>query len=153
MTKRVITYGTFDLLHIGHIRLLKRLAALGDELVVAVSTDEFNELKGKKSVYSYSDRAEIIASLAFVDKVIPESSWEQKVSDVQELGIEVFAIGSDWEGKFDHLKDYCEVVYLPRTDGISSSQIKGQLNKISADDIDKLHEAIEILALVKKNLR
>lgn len=153
MAKRVITYGTFDLLHIGHIRLLKRLAALGEELVVAVSTDEFNKLKGKKSVYSYAERAEIVASLAFVDKVIPESSWEQKVANIQDLDIDIFAIGSDWEGKFDHLKDYCEVVYLPRTEGISSSQIKGQLNRISADDIDKLHEAIEILALVKQNLQ
>lgn len=152
MRKLVLTYGTFDLLHIGHIRLLKRLAALGDELIVGVSTDEFNEIKGKRSVYPYQDRAEIVASLGFVSRVIPENSWAQKIADIQNFGISVFAIGSDWEGKFDHLKEYCDVQYLPRTEGISSSQIKVQLGKISDKEIAILHQAIELLATFKNNL-
>ena len=127
--RRVLTYGTFDLLHYGHVRLLKRAAELGDYLVVALSSDEFNAGKGKKSFYPYEVRREMLESIRYVDLVIPEESWEQKVSDVKEFKVDTFVIGDDWEGKFDFLKDYCEVVYLPRTPEISTTQIKKDLQK------------------------
>ena len=118
--KKVITYGTFDLLHVGHINILRRAKELGDYLIVVLSTDEFNAIKNKKAYYSYEDRKQILEAIRYVDKVIPENTWEQKISDV-------FVMGHDWEGKFDFLKDYCEVVYLPRTEGISTSKIKKDL--------------------------
>lgn len=120
--KVVITYGTFDLLHKGHIYLLKRARALGDYLIVALSTDEFNlNKKNKICVQPYEERKLILESLRFVDKVIPEESWEQKVDDVHKYHVDVFTIGDDWKGKFDFLKEYCEVVYLKRTEGISTT--------------------------------
>jgi glycerol-3-phosphate cytidylyltransferase len=122
--KRVLTYGTFDLFHIGHIRLLERARALGDTLVVGLSTDEFNLKKGKKSVFSYAERYAILTAIRHVDKVIPEDNWEQKLDDVVAHKIDVFVIGDDWEGKFDFLTPHCEVVYLPRTSGISTTYIK-----------------------------
>lgn len=122
--KRVITYGTFDLFHIGHLNILKRARALGDYLVVAVSTDEFNTGKHKQCVYPYSHRAQIVEAIRFVDKVIPETSWDQKREDVKNNSIDVFVIGDDWIGEFDFLKEYCEVVYLPRTESISTTSIK-----------------------------
>lgn len=122
--KRIITYGTFDLLHVGHVRLLKRARELGSELIVAVSTDEFNAIKGKKAINSYEDRKEILEAITYVDLVIPEHNWDQKISDVLEHKVDVFVIGDDWEGKFDFLKEYCEVIYLPRTEDISTTQIK-----------------------------
>lgn len=123
--KKVITYGSFDLFHIGHLEILRRAKACGDYLIVAVSTDEFNwNEKQKRSVYPYAHRAAIVAAIAYVDEVIPEDTWEQKVSDVHDHGIDVFVMGSDWAGKFDHLKDQCEVIYLPRTEGISSTDVK-----------------------------
>ena len=125
--KRVITYGTFDLFHIGHLRLLKRARELGDYLIVGVSTDEFNKIKGKKSVFPFKERKEIVESIKFVDKVIPEVNWEQKVDDIKKYKIDIFAIGDDWKGKFDFLKKYCEVIYLPRTKDISSSILKDRL--------------------------
>jgi glycerol-3-phosphate cytidylyltransferase len=143
--RKVITYGTFDLLHVGHVRLLKRLRELGDHLVVGVSTDEFNLGKGKRSVYSYEDRAEIVRSIAYVDEVIPESSWEQKRRDIVDLGIDVFAIGADWRGKFDELEELCEVVYLDRTEGISTTSIKTTLGQISPKTIDDLKAALDLL--------
>ena len=128
--KRVITYGTFDLIHYGHINLLKRAKALGDYLVVALSTDEFNALKGKKSFFTYEQRKTLLEAIRYVDLVIPENNWEQKVSDVHEYNIDVFVIGDDWKGKFDFLKDEgVEVVYLPRTPEISTTQIKTSLKK------------------------
>ena len=128
--KKVITYGTFDLLHYGHIQLLKRAKALGDYLIVALSTDEFNwEQKKKKCYFSYEERKMLLESLRDVDLVIPEENWEQKVSDVQEFRVDTFVMGNDWEGKFDFLKEYCDVVYLPRTPEISSTQIKKDLSK------------------------
>ncbi|ETI91841.1 MAG: glycerol-3-phosphate cytidylyltransferase [Clostridium butyricum DORA_1] len=127
--KKVITYGTFDLLHKGHIRLLKRAKQLGDYLIVAISTDQFNAIKGKKSYFKYEDRKEILEAIKYVDKVIPETDWEQKISDVKEYNIETFVMGNDWEGKFDFLKEYCEVVYLSRTEGISATKIKKDLNE------------------------
>ena len=128
--KRVITYGTFDLLHYGHINLLKNAKAQGDYLVVAVSTDEFNALKGKKSFFSYEQRKRLVEAIRYVDLVIPEENWEQKVNDIHEYHIDTFVIGDDWKGKFDYLKDEgVEVVYLPRTPEISTTQIKNNLNK------------------------
>ena len=128
--KRVITYGTFDLLHYGHINLLRRAKALGDYLVVALSSDEFNALKGKKSFFTFEQRKALLEAIRYVDLVIPEDNWEQKVSDVKEYHIDTFVIGDDWEGKFDFLKDEgVEVVYLPRTPEISTTQIKSNLKK------------------------
>jgi glycerol-3-phosphate cytidylyltransferase len=125
--KKVITYGTFDLLHVGHVRLLRRARELGDYLVVALSNDSFNRLKNKETYYPYEERKVILESIKYVDEVIEEANWEQKISDVQKHGIDVFVIGDDWEGKFDFLKEYCEVEYLPRTEGISTSKIKADL--------------------------
>jgi glycerol-3-phosphate cytidylyltransferase len=119
--RRVITYGTFDTLHHGHIRLLQRARALGDYLIVALSTDEFNAQKGKSAMFSFEDRKNDLESLRMVDLVIPEMNWDQKVKDVQLYHADVFTMGDDWEGKFDFLKDYCEVIYFPRTAAISSS--------------------------------
>lgn len=127
--KKVITYGTYDLLHMGHINLLKRAKALGDYLLVVLSTDEFNALKHKTAYHSYEDRKSILEAIRYVDEVIPETCWEQKISDVVDNHIDIFVMGDDWEGQFDFLKEYCEVVYLPRTDGISTTKIKSDLNK------------------------
>ncbi|MDQ0206804.1 glycerol-3-phosphate cytidylyltransferase [Alkalicoccobacillus murimartini] len=125
--KKVLTYGTFDLLHWGHINLLKRAKQLGDYLVVAISTDEFNAIKDKKAYHSFENRKMILEAIRYVDEVIAEETWDQKVQDVQKHDIDVFVMGDDWEGKFDFLKDYCKVVYLTRTAGISTSQIKDEL--------------------------
>lgn len=126
--KRVITYGTFDLLHYGHINLLRRAKALGDYLVVALSTDEFNwNEKQKKCYFSYDKRKQLLEAIRYVDLVIPEENWEQKKSDVKEYNIDTFVMGDDWKGKFDFLKPYCEVVYLERTPEISTTQIKENL--------------------------
>lgn len=125
--KKVITYGTFDLFHIGHLNILKRAKELGDYLVVAVSSDKFNALKGKKAYHSIEDRVEILKAIVFVDEVIVEENWEQKVSDIKEHNIDTFVMGNDWEGKFDFLNDYCEVKYLPRTEFISTTKIKKDL--------------------------
>lgn len=123
--KKIITYGTFDLFHVGHLNILKRAKALGDYLIVALSTDEFNkDYKNKQTVIRYEDRKEILESLKFVDLVIPESSWDQKIRDVQEFRIDQFVMGHDWTGHFDFLNEYCEVVYLPRTENISSTELK-----------------------------
>ena len=128
--KRVITYGTFDLLHYGHINILRRAKALGDFLVVVLSTDEFNwNEKQKKCYFTYEERKNILEAIRYVDLVIPEESWDQKVREVQEYNIATFVMGDDWTGKFDFLKEYCEVVYLPRTPEISTTQIKQELGK------------------------
>lgn len=127
--KRVLTYGTFDLLHYGHIRLLKRAKELGDYLVVAVSTDEFNEIKGKKAYHNYETRKEMLEAVRYVDLVIPEKNWEQKLQDVKDYKIDIVVMGSDWAGsdKFDYLKQECQVVYLDRTEGVSTTKIKKEL--------------------------
>jgi glycerol-3-phosphate cytidylyltransferase len=124
LVKRVLTYGTFDLFHIGHIRLLERARSLGDYLVVGLSTDEFNLRKGKRSVFSYPERFAILSAMRHVDKIVAENDWDQKLRDVIENKIDTFVIGDDWEGKFDFLRSNCEVVYLPRTTGISTTYIK-----------------------------
>lgn len=128
--KRVITYGTFDLLHYGHINLLKRAKELGDYLIVVLSTDEFNwNEKGKKCYFSYEQRKILLESIRFVDLVVPEESWKQKKSDMHKYHIDTFVMGSDWKGKFDFLdKEGVEIVYLDRTPEISTSQIKLDLN-------------------------
>jgi glycerol-3-phosphate cytidylyltransferase len=127
--KRVLTYGTFDLFHHGHVRLLRRARDLGDYLVVAVSTDEFNEGKGKKAFHDYTTRKEVVEAIRYVDLVIPENSWEQKLDDVKRYEIDVVVMGDDWadSDKFDYLKEHCELVFLPRTEGISTTDIKGDL--------------------------
>ena len=126
---RVLTYGTFDLLHRGHIRILRRAKQLGAVLYVGVSTDSFNRVKGKQSVQSYRDRKLIVESLRYVDTVIPERNWQQKEKDIKKYAIDVFVIGNDWRGKFDHLRSYCRVIYLPRTRNISSTEIKAKVRK------------------------
>lgn len=126
--KRIITYGTFDLLHYGHINLLKRAKELGDYLVVGLSTDEFNQIKGKKSFFDYEKRKALLEAIRYVDLVIPEDNWEQKINDIKEFKIDIFVIGDDWKGKFDYLKQCgVEVVYLPRTPEISTTDIKNKL--------------------------
>ncbi|WP_322169297.1 glycerol-3-phosphate cytidylyltransferase [Acutalibacter caecimuris] len=126
--KRVITYGTFDLIHYGHINLLKRARELGDYLIVALSTDEFNwNAKQKKCYFTYEERLRLLEAIRYVDLVIPEECWEQKANDVQLYKVDTFVMGDDWRGKFDFLQDYCQVVYLPRTPEISTTQIKQDL--------------------------
>ena len=127
--KIVLTYGTFDMFHIGHLNLLNRLKSLGDKLIVAVSTDEFNSIKGKKTLIPFEQRALIVQNIKCVDMVISEENWEQKIDDIKKYNVDIFAMGNDWQGKFDFLKDYCEVIYLPRTQNISTTELKKELNK------------------------
>lgn len=141
--RRVLTYGTFDLLHYGHIEILRRAKALGDYLVVALSTDEFNAGKGKVAYHSYETRKKMLEAIRYVDLVIPENSWEQKLDDVKTYHIDTVVMGSDWAGsdKFDYLKDYCQVVYLDRTPGVSTTMIKNDLRlKEAVRDQDQLPE-------------
>ena len=148
--KTVITYGTFDLFHVGHIRLLKRLRALGDELIVGLSSDEFNLIKGKNSFFSYEERAEILESCKYVTKVFPEHNWEQKRNDIKKYNATIFAMGDDWQGKFDELTDLCEVVYLPRTEDISTTTIKSALAKVSNTELDKIESSLhDVISIVK----
>lgn len=126
--KKVITYGTFDLLHTGHINILRNAKEYGEYLIVGVSSDEFNALKGKQAYYSFEQRKAVLEAIRYVDEVIPEHNWKQKVEDVKKLDIDVFIMGDDWKDKFDFLNAYCEVVYLPRTVGISTTKIKNDLN-------------------------
>lgn len=141
--KTLITYGTFDLLHIGHLNLLENLANLCDRLVVGVSTDEFNALKGKKCVVPYEDRARLVQSLKVVDLVIPETDWAQKRSDIITHEADIFAIGNDWAGKFDDLQDIVQVLYLPRTDGISTTEIKDIIAKTNDDKLLTIKNTLE----------
>ena len=126
--KTVLTYGTFDLLHYGHLEILRRASLLGDKLIVGVSTDKFNEIKGKTCVLPYQKRKELIESLDYVDKVIPENNWDQKVTDIKDNDIDIFVMGDDWKGKFNELKVFCEVIYFPRTNGISSTKLRSILD-------------------------
>lgn len=127
--RRVLTYGTFDLFHYGHVEILRRARAEGDYLIVAASTEEFNSLKGKKTYSDFETRKKILESIRYVDLVIPEETWAQKIDDVKKYDVDVVVMGSDWEGseRFECLKDYCEVVYLPRTEGVSTTKIKTEL--------------------------
>ena len=149
--KIVITYGTFDMFHVGHLRLLKRLKEMGDELIVAVSTDEFNEAKGKKTLIPYDQRVEILSSIEYVDRIIPEKSWEQKIEDVKKYKADLFVIGNDWEGEFDFLKEYCEVKYLERTQDISTTQLKKSLTNFLSIPKEDILKAFEILEALKKD--
>ena len=134
--KKVITYGTYDLLHRGHVNLLRRAKEQGDYLVVGLSSDCFNALKNKKAFYSYEERKLVLEAVRYVDEVIPEENWEQKPDDIVKNSINVFVMGDDWEGKFDELKKYCEVVYLPRTGGVSTTQIKAELRVTDTNNIE-----------------
>ncbi|HOW86831.1 MAG TPA: glycerol-3-phosphate cytidylyltransferase [Candidatus Aminicenantes bacterium] len=130
--KKVITYGTFDLIHRGHINILRRAKDFGDYLIVALSTDEFTAGKGKQTYYTYEERKQILEAIKYVDEVIPETCWEQKIDDVVRNQVSVFVIGEDWRGRFDFLAPYCKVVYLPRTEGISTTQIKTELGALAS---------------------
>jgi|SRR5690554_202597 len=152
MERVVITYGTFDMFHIGHLKLLRRLKEMGDRLVVGVSTDEFNALKGKKTLIPYDQRAAIVEAIDCVDLVVPEDNWEQKVDDIQKYGVDVFAIGDDWRGKFDFLGEYCEVVYLSRTKNISTTELKRSLKRFLSISQDDLKKAFEVLEMLRKDL-
>lgn len=152
MSKTVITYGTYDMFHVGHLKLFRRLKELGDKLIVGVSTDAFNELKGKRTLIPYEQRAEIIASIRCVDLVIPETSWEQKVDDIAKYDCDIFGIGDDWKGKFDFLKEHCEVIYLPRTDGISTTELKRSLNRFLSVSKDDMNFAFGIIEQLKNDL-
>ena len=125
--KKVITYGTFDMLHYGHINLLRRARALGDYLIVALSSDSFNAIKNKQSFFHYEHRRQMLEAIRYVDLIIPENDWEQKREDIIKHNDNIFVMGNDWEGKFDFLKDICEVVYLERTPEISTTRIKNHL--------------------------
>jgi glycerol-3-phosphate cytidylyltransferase len=146
VSRVVLTYGTFDLFHIGHLNLLKRAKALGDYLVVGVSTDEFNAGKGKKTIIDFKDRIEIVRSIRYVDEVMAESSWEQKLSDVQKYNVNTFVIGDDWKGKFDFLKNFCRVAYLPRTTGISSSYLRTLLQDSQKLQVQEMRKALDIIS-------
>lgn len=152
MPKTVITYGTFDMFHVGHLKLLRRLSEMGDRVIVAVSTDEFNELKGKKTLIPYDQRAAIVEAIDCVDKVIPENSWEQKLSDVKDHNVDIFAIGEDWKGKFDFLADLCEVTYLERTKNISTTDLKRSLKRFLSISPHDLKQAFEVLELLRRDL-
>lgn len=149
--KTIITYGTFDMFHIGHLKLLQRLKGMADELIVAVSSDEFNHIKGKKVLIPYAQRAEIVENIKCVDRVIPEDNWEQKVTDIQKYNINIFAIGNDWEGEFDFLKEYCEVVYLDRTDNISTTKLKKSLVNFMSIPKENIINAFEVIEVLKKD--
>ena len=150
-TKTIITYGTFDMFHIGHLKLLQRLKSMADTLIVAVSTDEFNKEKGKSTLIPFDQRAEIVQNIKCVDMVIAEENWEQKVDDIKKYNIDVFAIGDDWKGKFDFLKDHCEVAYLPRTSDISTTQLKKSLANFLSIPKEEIIQALTILETLKKD--
>lgn len=138
--------------HIGHLNLLKRLKSMADTVIVAVSTDEFNLGKNKKTIIPFEQRIKIVECIKYVDMVIPEKSWEQKVEDIKKYDVDIFAIGKDWEGKFDFLKEYCEVVYLDRTSGISSTKLKKSLKTLLSIPHDELLKAFDILETLRKDL-
>ena len=137
--------------HIGHLKLLQRLAELGDELIVGVSTDEFNMLKNKSVLIPYEQRAEIVRNIRCVDKVIPEENWEQKVKDIKKFNVSIFAMGDDWKGKFDTLKEYCDIVYLPRTKDISTTQLKQSLNNFLSIPSEDVINAFKVIETLKKD--
>lgn len=148
MQKTILTYGTFDLFHIGHLRLLERLRTMGDRLVVGVSTDEFNASKGKKTVVPFADRLDIVRGLRCVDVAIAETCWEQKAQDIAEHQVSILGMGDDWAGKFDNLSSLCEVVYLPRTQGISTTDIRNQLRALSPEHINELKQALDMMSAI-----
>jgi glycerol-3-phosphate cytidylyltransferase len=150
--KTILTYGTFDMFHVGHLNLLRRLKKMGDRVIVGVSTDEFNLAKGKKTLIPYEQRVEIVSAVRYVDLVIPEVRWEQKIEDVQKYGVDIFAIGKDWAGKFDFLKEFCEVRYLDRTQNISTSELKRSLTKFLSISREDILKALEVLDMLRRDL-
>lgn len=152
MSKTIITYGTFDMFHIGHLNLLHRLSEMADRVVVGVSTDEFNLGKDKKTLIPYEQRAQIVESIKYVDLVIPEESWEQKLTDVKAHEVDIFAIGDDWKGKFDFLTDLCEVRYLERTKNISTTDLKRSLKRFLTIPQEDLSRAFEVLEMLRRDL-
>lgn len=152
MSKTVITFGTFDMFHIGHLNLINRANQLGERLIVGVSTDEFNAEKGKKCLIPYNQRAEIVSSIKGVDLVIPEENWDQKIKNVLNHNVDIFVMGDDWVGKFDHLSKYCQVEYLPRTQGVSSSELRKSLKNLLSITPEDLRNAFEILEILRKDL-
>jgi len=150
-SKTVITYGTFDMFHIGHLKLLQRLSSMGDELIVAVSTDEFNKLKNKTTLIPYEQRAEIVENIKCVDRVIKEENWEQKIADIQKYNVDIFAIGDDWKGEFDFLKEHCEVVYLKRTKDISTTKLKKSLTNFLSIPKEDILNAFKVIETLKKD--
>lgn len=152
MSKTVLTYGTFDLFHIGHLNILRRLKGLGDRLIVGVSTDEFNSVKLKKPIVPFEQRIEIVRSIRYVDEAIPEDRWEQKRQDIQKYGASVFGIGEDWQGKFDDLGDEVEVVYLPRTNGVSTTEMKRILSAFDERHVEELKRTLDSISQIVKEL-
>lgn len=152
MEKIILTYGTFDLFHSGHLKLLERLKALGDKLIVGVSTDDFNASKGKTTIIPFQDRIEIVQSIKYVDIAIPETSWEQKPEDIKKFGVSIFGMGHDWQGKFDHLRALCQVIYLPRTDGISSTDIKSALKSLDHKHIQEIKKSLDLISSIIEKL-
>lgn len=150
--KTIITYGTFDLFHIGHLNLLRRLKEMAGRVIVAVSTDEFNAQKGKRTLIPFEQRVAIVEAIRYVDLVIPEVSWEQKIDDVKTYGVDIFAIGKDWEGKFDFLKEYCEVVYLERTHDISTTELKRSLRHFLSIPREDVLRALDVLDALRREL-
>jgi glycerol-3-phosphate cytidylyltransferase len=150
--KTVLTYGTFDLFHIGHLNILKRLSDLGDRLIVGVSTDEFNAIKGKKPVVPFEQRIEIVRAIRCVDMAIPEQNWAQKREDIEKYNADVFGIGEDWKGKFDDLEDKVEVVYLPRTSGISTTEMKRVLSAFDERHVEELKRTLDSISQIVKEL-
>jgi glycerol-3-phosphate cytidylyltransferase len=150
--KTILTYGTFDLFHIGHIRLLERARALGDRLVVGISSDEFNAVKGKRSVIPYEHRSAIVSAMRCVDEVFAENEWEQKERDIRSRGVDVLVMGDDWAGRFDHYKTLCQVVYLPRTEGVSSSELKIALGAFKENKIAELQRGLDALRAIAAQL-
>lgn len=138
--------------HIGHLNLLHKLHDMADRVIVAVSTDEFNEGKGKKVMIPYEQRAEIVRAIRYVDLVIPEESWDQKINDITKYNVDTFAIGNDWEGKFDFLKEKCTVIYLERTKNISTTALKNSLKNFLSISSEDLHNAFEVLDMLKRDL-
>lgn len=148
--KTIITYGTFDLFHVGHVRLLKRLKKMGDRLVVGLSNDDFNRLKEKKTIMNYEQRKEVLESCCYVDEVFEEYEWEQKEQDIIRYEADVFAMGSDWAGKFDNLQKVTEVVYLPRTKDISTTEIKELVHNLN---VDKKNEILHLISNVNQAIQ
>ncbi|AHK78906.1 glycerol-3-phosphate cytidylyltransferase [Ectothiorhodospira haloalkaliphila] len=148
----VITYGTFDLFHAGHVRLLKRLKRLGTRLVVGCSTDEFNGIKGKSTIMPYEQRVEILTACRYVDAVFPEQSWGQKPEDIVREKADIFAMGDDWSGQFDDLSNLCQVVYLSRTKDISTTEIKQLVNARFEERLQQLRNSYAQLGDVIKSM-
>lgn len=148
MSKVVLTYGTFDLFHIGHLNLLQRLRALGERLVVGVSTDDFNAGKGKQTIIPFEDRLRIVQNIKCVDHAFAETSWDQKHADIEEYAVSIFGMGADWTGKFDALKTHCEVVYLPRTEDVSSTYMKDLLQVFDKEHVNELRRALNTISSI-----